>query len=61
MIPASQAPMHPLPRRAFHGAVLAGALAILSGCSGISEAFNKNPPPGTASPPEVPPSSFTSS
>jgi len=62
MIPASQAPMHPLPRRAPQtglrrlrelavGAVLAGALAILAGCSGISEVFNKNPPPGTPAPP----------
>src|SRR5205814_455375 len=33
------------------GAVLAGALAILAGCSGVSEVFNKNPPPGTAAPP----------
>jgi branched-chain amino acid transport system substrate-binding protein len=62
MTPASQAPMHPLPRRAPQpglrwlrelaaGAVLAGALAILAGCSGISEVFNKNPAPGTPAPP----------
>ena len=64
MIPASQAPMHPLPRRAPQpslrwlrelapGAVLAGALAILAGCSGISgvqDVFNKNPAPGTPPP-----------
>ena len=62
MIPASQAKVHSLPRRAPQpslrrlrelaaGAVLAGALAILAGCSGISEVFNKNPPPGTPAPP----------
>src|SRR4249919_1183082 len=62
MIPASQAPMHTLPRRAPQlslrglrelaaGAVLAGALAVLAGCSGISEMLNKNPAPGAAAPP----------
>ena len=53
MIPASQAPMHSLPRRAFvrAAALLAGALAILAGCSGISEVFNKNPAPGAPAPP----------
>src|SRR4249919_3365105 len=62
MIPASQAPMHTLPRRAPQlslrglrelaaGAVLAGALAVLAGCSGISEMLNKNPAPGTPAPP----------
>jgi hypothetical protein len=48
MIPASQAKVHSLPRRALSGAALAGALAVLAGCSGISEVLNKNPPPGTA-------------
>src|SRR5476651_1261157 len=54
MIPASQAHLHPLPRRAFNGAALAGALAILAGCSGISgvqDVFSKNPAPGTPPPP----------
>src|SRR3954471_13751632 len=51
MIPASRAPMQPVPRRAFGAAVLAGALAILAGCSGISEVLNKNPAPGTPAPP----------
>ena len=54
MFPAPQAPMHFLPRRAFNGAVLTGALAILAGCSGISgvqDVFSKNPAPGTPQPP----------
>src|SRR5689334_9967021 len=50
MNPASQAPMHSLPRRAFGAAVLVGALAILAGCSGISEVLSRNPPPGAAPP-----------
>jgi ABC-type branched-subunit amino acid transport system substrate-binding protein len=51
MAPALQALLSPLsPRRVTLGGLLAGALAVLTACSGVSDLFNANPPPAAPQP-----------